>query len=74
MSLSIFYYCIYDSLCGCRNFKPTLCLFLPFLLSYVTVLRPYRLSELPLTGQGTRLFKGYKGKNRLFSSPSPRDF
>ena len=74
MSLSVFYYCICDFLCCCRNFNPTLCLFSPFLLSYVTVLRPCRLSELPQTGQGTRLFIEYKGKKRLFSSPSPRDF
>ena len=42
MSLSIFYYCIYDFLCCCRNFNPTLCRLSAFLLSYVAVSRPCR--------------------------------
>ena len=37
MSLSIFYYCIYDFPCCCRNFNPTLCRLSAFLLSYVAV-------------------------------------
>ena len=60
-SLSVFFCCIYPFLC--RNFNPSLCRSSPFLLSYVNVSKPSRLSELPLTGpwvmkQGNRLLIG----------------
>ena len=45
MVLSIFYYCICFFLCRRPNFNPSLCPLSPFLLSYVTVSRPCRLSE-----------------------------
>ena len=54
MLLLTFYHCICDFLvtvsfypfCHSRSFNPSLCRLSPFHLSYVTVSRPCRLSEL----------------------------
>ena len=45
MLLSVFYYFICTFLCCCHCFNPSLCHFLPFLLSCVAVSRPCPLSE-----------------------------
>ena len=78
MSLSIFYYSIYDFLCCCHNFNPSLCRVSPFLLFYVSVSRPCRLSELPLAGplgndsKGPGSLKGKREKPAFFLAVSLR--
>ena len=45
LPVNVFSYCICVFLCRCHSFNPFLCRLSAFLLSYVTVSRPCRLSE-----------------------------
>ena len=56
MLLLVFYYFICAFLCCCHSFNLSLCRLSPFLLSYVNVSRPCRLSDLTLTGPLIKIF------------------
>ena len=45
MSLLVYVLLLYLRFCWCHSFNPSLCCLSPFLLSYVTISRPYCLLE-----------------------------